>query len=151
MVCVIQIASRIRTELVLSWSCLQAVYKPVWHIPFLCVQWKTPDDGQKNCPKRVQFYSKNKFEKLVHLFGFIIRTYHDARSAERQIANSDCTIVRAWKYISLHPTWRWQDWKVVNDYLCANESAQWWFSEQDHHSWWELGASLWPRNKKPVT
>jgi len=47
-------------------------------------QWKTPDDGQRNCPKHVEFYSKNKFEKLVHLVGFIIRIYHDARSPERQ-------------------------------------------------------------------
>jgi len=34
------------------------------------VQWKTPDDGQRNCLKRVEFHSKNKFEKLVHLIGF---------------------------------------------------------------------------------
>ena len=34
---------------------------------------KTPDDGQRNCPKHIKFYSKNKFEKLVHLVGFIIR------------------------------------------------------------------------------
>ena len=34
---------------------------------------KTPNDGQRNCPKHVEFYSKNKFEKLVHLVGFIIR------------------------------------------------------------------------------
>ena len=34
---------------------------------------KFPDDGQRNCPKRVEFYSKNKFEKLVHLVGFILR------------------------------------------------------------------------------
>ena len=27
-------------------------------------------------------YSKNKFEKLVHLVGFIIRIYRDARSRE---------------------------------------------------------------------
>jgi len=46
---------------------------------------KTDDDGQRNCPKHVEFYSKNKFEKLVRLVGFIIRTYHDARSAECQI------------------------------------------------------------------
>ena len=52
----------------------QAVSKPVWHIPLLCVQWKTPDDEQRNCPKHVEFYSKNKFDKLVHLVGFIIRT-----------------------------------------------------------------------------
>ena len=44
-----------------------------WHIPSLCVQWKTADDGQRNCPKHVEFYSKNKFEKLVQVVGFIIR------------------------------------------------------------------------------
>jgi len=47
--------------------------KPVWHIPLLCVQWETHDDGQRNCPKHVEFDFKNKFEKLVHLVGFIIR------------------------------------------------------------------------------
>jgi len=46
---------------------------------------KTADDGQRNRPKHVEFYSKNKFEKLVHQVGFIIRIYHDARSPERQI------------------------------------------------------------------
>ena len=44
-----------------SWSCSQAVSKLVWHMPLLCVQWKTPDDGQRNCPKRVEFHSKNKW------------------------------------------------------------------------------------------
>jgi len=34
--------------------------------------------------------NKNKFEKLVHLFGFIKRIYHDARSPERQIRVSFC-------------------------------------------------------------
>jgi hypothetical protein len=46
---------------------------------------KTPDDGQNNCPKHIEFYSKNKFEKLVRLVGFIIRIYHDARPPECQI------------------------------------------------------------------
>ena len=62
-----------------SWSYPQAVSKPVWHIPLLCVQWKIPVDGQRNCPKHVQFYSKNKFEKLVHLVGFIIRNLTPCR------------------------------------------------------------------------
>ena len=44
-----------------------------WHIPLLCEQWKTPDDGQRKYPKLVYFYSKNKLEKLVHLVGFITR------------------------------------------------------------------------------
>jgi len=56
-----------------SWSCSQAVSKPVWHIPLLCVQRKIPDDGRRNCPKHVEFYCKNKFEKLMHHVGFIIR------------------------------------------------------------------------------
>jgi len=53
-----------------SWSCSQAVSKPVWHTPLLCVQWRTPDDGQRNCSKHVEFYSKNKLDKLVHLVVF---------------------------------------------------------------------------------
>ena len=41
----------------------------------LCVQCWTPDDGQRNCPKHEESYSKNKFEILVHLVSFIIRTH----------------------------------------------------------------------------
>jgi hypothetical protein len=47
-----------------GWNCSQAVSKPVWHIPLLCVQWKASDNGQRNCPKHVEFQSKNKFEKI---------------------------------------------------------------------------------------
>jgi len=61
--------------------------KPVWHIPLLCVQWNTPDDGQRNCPKYVELYSKNKFEKLVHPVGFIIRRW-SFRCSEGLIATS---------------------------------------------------------------
>jgi len=56
-----------------------SLYAQQWYMSYrfadslLCVQWKTPDVGQRKCPKHVEFYSKNKFEKLVHLFGFIIR------------------------------------------------------------------------------
>jgi len=71
-----------------SWSCSQAVNKPVWHIPLLCVQWKTPDDVQRNCPKHVEFCSKNKFEKWVQLVGFIIRIF------------SRCTVT--WTSKSIH-------------------------------------------------
>ena len=76
-----------------SWSRSQAVSTPLWHTPLLCVQWKTPDDGQRNCPKHVEFYSKNKFEKLVHLVCFVIRTYKDALLPERQI------IACLWSYV----------------------------------------------------
>ena len=46
----------------------------MYNIYHCCVySGKTPDDGQGNCPKRLEFYSKNKFELLVYLVGFIIR------------------------------------------------------------------------------
>ena len=39
----------------------------------LCVQYQIPDDRQRICLKHAEVYSKNKFEKSVHLVGFIIR------------------------------------------------------------------------------
>ena len=67
--------------LILLASCQQ----PVGQISLLCVLLKSSDGGQRNCPKHVDFYSKNKFEKLVHLVGFIIKICHDVRSPELQI------------------------------------------------------------------
>ena len=64
-------------------ACEQRTFRPdaarklsasLYDIYHCCVySEKTPDDGQKNCPKHVEFYSKNKFEKLVHLAGFVIK------------------------------------------------------------------------------
>jgi len=77
---------------------LSAVSKPVWHIPLLCVQLKIPDDGQRNCPKHVEFYSRNKFEKLVHLVGFIIRISKGLSSAVRPLSHTCDTISMWWRY-----------------------------------------------------
>jgi len=65
----------------------------VWHTPLPCVQWKTPDDGQRNCPKYADFYSKNKFEKLVYLVGFIIR--------RASILSRDYTTCLVYKFMQL--------------------------------------------------
>ena len=72
-----QLASGIRPEPARK---LSANLCDIYHC---CLQWRTRDGGQRNCPKHVEFYSQNKFEKLVHLVGFIIRIFHDARSPER--------------------------------------------------------------------
>ena len=72
---------------------------------------KTPDDGQRNCPKHVEFKSKNKFEKIVHQVDFIIRIYHDSPSPERQTVtsivsyNSDYLVRWFWseKHSERHP------------------------------------------------
>ena len=42
-------------------------------------------------PDHVELYSKNEFEQLVHLVGFIIRIFHDAWSPERQIRHEFMT------------------------------------------------------------
>jgi len=89
-------------------------------------QWKTPDYGQRNCLKHVEFYSKNKFEKLVHLVGFIIRIYHYARLPEHQIrcqeyiSNMDymCKMFPWWLYSHLK-------WKM---YPLCDICHWWWFS-----------------------
>jgi len=36
-------------------------------------QRKTPDDGQRNCPKHIEFLDKNKFGKLVRLLVLLKR------------------------------------------------------------------------------
>jgi hypothetical protein len=43
-----------------------------------------PDPARR--PKHIEFCSKNKFEKVVHLVGFVIRIHNHARSPERQIS-----------------------------------------------------------------
>jgi len=42
--------------------------------------WRWTEELSETCRVLLQ---KNKFETLVHLDGFIIRMYHDARSPER--------------------------------------------------------------------
>jgi len=50
---------------------------------------------QRNCPKHVEFYSKNKFEKLVHLVGFIIRTCHEYHNVGRHYDFNNATDLEA--------------------------------------------------------
>jgi len=61
-----------------GWNCSQAFSKPVWHMPLRCVQWKNSWWWTEELSEKSRFYSKNKFENLVHLVGFIVRIYHDA-------------------------------------------------------------------------
>jgi len=32
--------------------------KPVYNLPVPNVQYRTPDEGQRRCPKRVEFYDR---------------------------------------------------------------------------------------------
>ena len=46
------------------------------------------DDGQRNCPKHVEFYSEHKFEKLVCLVGFVVRMYSELVSYRKNMVLS---------------------------------------------------------------
>jgi len=69
---------------------VQKGIKTFWRHYVLNIKWYIPIIKPTRCTNFstlffVLFYSENKFEKLVHLVGFIIKIYHDARSPERQI------------------------------------------------------------------
>jgi len=54
------------------WQLSRKLSANLYDIYHCCVySEKTPDDGQRNCPKHVEFYSKNEFQKLVRLVGIV--------------------------------------------------------------------------------
>jgi len=82
MVYVIQLASRTRTFRPGPARKLSANLYDIYHCCVYSEKLLMMD--RTNCTKHVEFYSKNKLEKLVHLVGFIVRIYHDTRSPDRQ-------------------------------------------------------------------
>jgi len=81
-----QLASRIRTELHFRpdpASKLSAYLYDTYTIALCTVKnfWWWTEELSETC----RVYTKNKVEKLVHLVGFIIGIYHDARLPERQV------------------------------------------------------------------
>ena len=68
------------------------LYTQQWHMSYRFADSLLADlcDGLGNYLKHVEVYSKNKFEKLVHLVGFVVRIYHDLRSPERRINQYIC-------------------------------------------------------------
>ena len=81
----------------MTYTIADSYNKNLYDIYYCCVySKKTPYDGQRNCPKHVEYYSKNKFEKLVHLVCFIIRIYHDERSPERQKPTTCTYLITPW-------------------------------------------------------
>ena len=58
-----------------SCSCSKAVYKPVWHIQLLSVQWINSWWWTEELSETRRVSWQNKFVKLVHLLGFIIKKF----------------------------------------------------------------------------
>ena len=70
-----------RSVLILLASCQQTCMTYTTVVCTLLDSWWWTEELSETC----RFLSQNKIEKLVYLFGFIIRIYHNARSRERQI------------------------------------------------------------------
>ena len=73
MVCVRQVCRQVSSRSICS--CSKAVYKPVWHIPLLSVQWINSWWWTEELSETCTVSSQNKFVKLVHLIGFIIKKF----------------------------------------------------------------------------
>ena len=58
-----------------SWSCSKALYIPVWHIPLLSVRWINSWWWTEELSETCRVSYQNKFEKSVHLVGFIIKKF----------------------------------------------------------------------------
>ena len=67
-----QLSSRTRMELQFHSG---PIYKNVWHIPLLSVQWMNSWWWTEELSETCRFSCQNKFVKLVHLFGFITKKF----------------------------------------------------------------------------
>ena len=73
MVYVIQVCRQLSSRSICS--CSTAVYKPVWHIPLLSVQWINSWWWTEELSETCRVSWQNKFVKLMHLVGFIKKKF----------------------------------------------------------------------------
>ena len=45
--------------------------EPVWYIPIAVYTVLTPDDGQRNCPKHVEFFLILDFRRVLNIVNFL--------------------------------------------------------------------------------
>jgi len=53
-------------------------------VPVQNIQWKTPDDGQRNCPKHVDFCTRTNLEISASVGFYCKEICYDAPSYERK-------------------------------------------------------------------
>jgi hypothetical protein len=77
-----------------SWSCSKAVYKSVWHIPLLSIQWINSWWWTDELSETCRVSRQDKFVKLVHLVGFI----------KKKVIQLFSRIVNQWFHYAVCPT-----------------------------------------------
>jgi hypothetical protein len=91
-------------------NCTKAVYKPVWHVPLLSVQWINSCWWTDELSETCRFSCQNKFEKLVRLVGFIIKkfvTKHGHMNVKSIIRHYKNTVEVAYHNGKSHVTGCW--------------------------------------------
>ena len=78
------------------WSCSKAVYKPVWHIPLLRVQWINSWWWTEELSETCRVSCRSEFVKLVHLVGFIIKKWIKIVVSELHCGTRLCSSVRVY-------------------------------------------------------
>ena len=141
-----------------SWSCSKAVYKLVWHIPLLSVQWINSWWWIEELSETCRVSCQNKFVKLVHLVGFIIKkfvTMHGHTNVKnvfkvsfKQKANKMCFMLY-WQSVGttkliLSPCWIWGCHRSSDG---SNISRDKWVLFPWHRPslgcWWRNGLQIW--------
>ena len=121
-----------------SRTCLKAVIKFSLYKPVPNIQWRTPDDGQRNCTRHVEFFDKNKFGKLVRLLVLLKR---------KMVTLSIHLWCHRWQiysnkgqvhYVHLHIPWLYETSKIqwLASILAINKpwNRMWWCE-------WDLSGS----------
>ena len=95
-----------RKKPLLSWSCYKAVYKPVWRIPLLSVQWINSWWWTEELSETCRVWYPIKFVKLVHLSRFIIKKFvtmngHTNVKFPKKFAKSFLLKLTTWANLSL--------------------------------------------------
>jgi len=88
MVYVIQVCRQLSSRSICS--CSTTVYKPVWHIPLLSVQWINSWWWTEELSETCRVSCQNKFVKLVHLVGFVKKKFvtMDGHMNVKKLTNS---------------------------------------------------------------
>jgi len=73
MLYVIQVCRQLSSRSICS--CSKAVYKPVWQTPLVSVQWINSWWWAEELSETCRVSCQNKFVKIVHLVGFIIKKF----------------------------------------------------------------------------
>jgi hypothetical protein len=119
MVYVIQVYRQLSSR---TKSCSKTVYKPVWHIPLLSVQWIKSWWWTDELSETCRVSRQNKFLKLVHLVGFVTKKPY-SYLFHSIIPFRSCRFIRSG---ALFTELEWPEREVYYPLLCSDNLRNVW-------------------------